>query len=160
MLSFKWLGVGRSFGIFKTFYLEIIIGSQEVEKQYRHVPCTLTQFPTIVTSYIRSYKTRKSNYQKLHYQSQKIDFGTIHRPYLDFTTFICTHKVLSNLITRVDSCNHHYNQGKEVIHLSKTPCANPYHPFSVHPFLTPPPILQNVLCFFIFDIFHYPKKRR
>ena len=55
---------------------------------------------------------------RMNFQNQKIDFGTIHIPYLDFTGFTCTHLcvcvcvrvcVYVILIIGVDSRNHHHN---------------------------------------------------
>lgn len=61
-------------------------------------------------------------------QRQKINIGTILKPYKDFSSFTCTYlrvcvlcKVLCGFITCVDLCNHHNNQDTEQFHPHKDP---------------------------------------
>ena len=63
----------------------------------------ISQFPLLATIYRTT----------VHYQNQEINMGTTHRPYSDFTCFICAplyaflcgYMVLCNFITYGDSCN-------------------------------------------------------
>lgn len=74
----------------------------------------------------------------------KIDIGTIHSAYSDFTSYTCIHLCLSmcmggclalyNFITCIALCNHHNNEDIEYFHYHKDlSCCHTYPPHSPIP---------------------------
>lgn len=61
--------------IFYTFYVEIIIDSQEAAKNCVVHP--FTNLPSMVTSFLTI----------VQYETQEIDISTSHRTYVDFSSF-------------------------------------------------------------------------
>ena len=66
---------------FSFIYFEITVDAQEVESKVHQGPCVLPLPPPMVTSYTAV----------VQYQNQDIDTGTVHRAYLDFTSYTWTH---------------------------------------------------------------------